>query len=63
MEQPKGFETFSRAKDTYVYLLKRTLYGFKQALRAWYTTTLALIATLKDWATLRVRQMPTYTTS
>lgn len=35
MEQPEGFETFSRA--THICLLKRTPYGLKQALRAWYT--------------------------
>jgi hypothetical protein len=32
MEQPQGF-----MQDSYlVYLLKKSLYGLKQALRAWY---------------------------
>lgn len=58
MEQPKGFETFDR--DMHVSKLKRDLYVIKQALRV---GTLIMIATFRDCASLRVRQMPICTTS
>ena len=34
IEQPKGFEV--KRQEEKVYLLKKALYGFKQALKAWY---------------------------
>lgn len=34
VEQPEGFE--DPQLPSYVYRLKKTLYGFKQAPRAWY---------------------------
>jgi hypothetical protein len=35
IEQPKGFEV--KRQEEKVYLLKKALYGFKQALKAWYS--------------------------
>jgi hypothetical protein len=35
IEKPEGFEIFSN--ESHVFQLKRTLYGMKQAPRAWYT--------------------------
>jgi hypothetical protein len=58
VEQPKGFETFSR--DTHVCKLKRALYGLKQALMAWYARIDRLPS--RDWALPRVKRIQTSTT-
>jgi hypothetical protein len=43
VEQPLGFETYSR--ESHVCRLKKVLYGLKQSPRAWYYRILALMHT------------------
>jgi hypothetical protein len=47
VEQPLGFETYSR--ESHVCRLKKALYGLKQAPRAWYYRILALMRTFSIW--------------
>ena len=49
MEQPQGFEIHGR--ESHVYRLKKSVYGMKQAPRAWYSR----IDSCCQWVFRRVR--------